>query len=128
MELRLQYCDCYASSPERSHDLRRHGAPDHVLGYFGSWHVRTPNYRADAEVCLWLPPEPVPVGYILEPSGEAYPVGGTAAAAPSQHEMVPQGLPAVREPTVAATGVVPLTSPTATPVAEQRTVPLGLPV
>ena len=29
----------------------------------GTWHVRTPNYRGDAEMVLWLPPVPVVIGY-----------------------------------------------------------------
>ena len=38
------------------------GAPPHAIGWFGTWHVRTFNYRGDAMMALWLPPTHVPVG------------------------------------------------------------------
>ena len=85
VELRLQLADLHASSPERAHDLRLFGCPEGSIGYFGSWHVRTGQYRGDAEMALWLPPVPVAVGYLVTPStSSAAPVGlPVCAAAPS---------------------------------------------
>ena len=34
-----------------------------LIGFYGTWHVRTPNYNGDAEMVLWLPPVPVVVGH-----------------------------------------------------------------
>ena len=106
VELRLQLCDCHASSPERSADLRMYGCPEGAVGYFGSWHVRTSHYRGDAEMCLWLPPAPVPIGYVLNPH---CPSGGLCPRAVGMPEVVPVGMPAVQEP------AMPVALPVASP-------------
>ena len=48
-------------------ELRACGCPEGAVGLFGTWHIRVPNggYEGDAEMCLWLPPEPVAIGYVV---------------------------------------------------------------
>ena len=72
VELRLLNCVLAESAPplhgvaRPQHDLARYGAPPHAIGWFGTWHVRTFNYRGDAMMALWLPPTHVPVGMEVE--------------------------------------------------------------
>lgn len=66
VELRLIFCsNLYGALPERAADLQRFGVPPNsAAGFFGTWHVRLPRYRGDAEMCLWLPAMPVDIGYV----------------------------------------------------------------
>ena len=61
--LRLTCCQVEKALPERADELRRWGMPPGCVGFFGTWHVRVPNYEGDAEMVLWLPPVPVIVGF-----------------------------------------------------------------
>lgn len=82
VELRLTLCDMHAVLPERSHELSRYGAPPGTVAFYGTWHVRTRNYKGDAEMVLWLPPVPVVVGHMIQPGTGVGPVvGGTVVNA-----------------------------------------------
>ena len=65
VELRLIASELHAALPERSAELLRWGAPLGVVGFYGTWHIRTRKYCGDAEMCLWLPPVPVVIGYTI---------------------------------------------------------------
>jgi hypothetical protein len=65
VELRLIASELHAALPERSAELLRWGAPLGVVGFYGTWHIRTRKYSGDAEMCLWLPPVPVVIGYTI---------------------------------------------------------------
>ena len=68
VELRLQYTELAAALPSRrANELRGCGAPPGAVGLLGTWHIRVPDggYEGDAEMCLWLPPEPVAIGYVI---------------------------------------------------------------
>ena len=68
VSLRLTLCDVHAVLPDQSHYLSRHGAPPGTVGFYGTWHVRTPGYSGDAEMVLWMPPgPPVVVGHAVRP-------------------------------------------------------------
>ena len=41
----------------------------------GTWHVRTRHYSGDAEMVLWLPPVPVVIGHVVQPSAQASAAG-----------------------------------------------------
>ena len=105
VELRLLNCVLAESAPplhglaRPQHDLARYGAPPHAIGWFGTWHVRTFNYRGDAMMALWLPPTHVPVGYVIEP------VMGTAIGS------VPQGVPIVVAGVAVADEALPMAVP-----------------
>ena len=87
VELRLTCCELTAALPERAAELQTWGAPQHGIGFYGTWHVRTPGYRGDAEMCLWLPPQAVPIGYVIQQTSGA--AGGATGVAGG----VPMGLP-----------------------------------
>jgi len=89
VELRLVCCALEAALPERVLELRRWGMPPAAVGFFGTWHVRTANYRGDAEMVLWLPPQPVPVGFIIAQTSEPHMVGLPPAGHP---HMPPPGM------------------------------------
>lgn len=61
--LRLTYSALYETLPDRAAELQRYGAP--AQGFYGTWHIRLPDYQGDAEMCLWLPAAPVVVGYVV---------------------------------------------------------------
>ena len=65
VELRLTCCDLFATLPSRAPELQSWGCPPGNVGFYGTWHVRTRNYKGDAEMCLWLPPVPVVIGYVI---------------------------------------------------------------
>jgi len=65
VQLRLTCCELHAALPQRSLVLQQWGAPLGVVGFYGSWHIRTHRYNGDAEMCLWLPPEPVVIGHVI---------------------------------------------------------------
>jgi len=66
--LRLTCCDLARALPDKWDELARFGAPPGVVGFFGTWHVRTRNYSGDAQMVLWLPPEPVMIGHVITQS------------------------------------------------------------
>lgn len=65
VELRLMCCELLKVLPQRAAELQAWGVSAGVVGFYGIWHVRTPNYNGNAEMCLWLPPEPVVVGHVI---------------------------------------------------------------
>jgi len=68
VQLRLRCCELMGALPARAEELQRWGAPMGVIGFYGTWHVRTANYCGDADMCLWLPPTPVVVGHVITQS------------------------------------------------------------
>ena len=98
VELRLTCCVLDAALPERAAELRRWGEPAHAIGFYGTWHVRTAGYRGDAEMCLWLPPQPVPIGYVIQQTCAGGGVADGAAAVAVPMGLPPMGLPAPRGP------------------------------
>ena len=65
VELRLTCCDLFAALPSRAAELQSWGCPPGNVGFYGTWHVRTRKYKGDGEMCLWLPPVPVVIGYVI---------------------------------------------------------------
>jgi len=63
VQLRLTCCQLMVALPRRAAELRMWGAPADVIGFYGTWHIRLPHYKGDGEMCLWLPPAPVVIGY-----------------------------------------------------------------
>ena len=84
VELRLTSCVLGSAIPERAAELESWGAPPGVVGFFGTWHIRTRNYKGDAEMCLWLPAVPVVAGYVIQQQHipSAQPVAVAEAVAP----------------------------------------------
>ena len=68
VQLRLTCCELMDALPGRAEELRSWGAPEDVIGFYGAWHVRTPRYSGDAEMCLWRPPVPVVIGHVITQS------------------------------------------------------------
>jgi len=104
--LRLTYCVLSEVIPEQMGHLRPHGLQDGVVGLYGVWHVRTPHYNGDAEMCLWLPPTPVAQGYLILPQDGVvadYPVAvatPVASASPPvfDHYVAPSFVPEGERP------------------------------
>jgi hypothetical protein len=65
VELRLTCCDLFAALPSRAAEFQSWGCPPGNVGFYGTWHVRTRKYKGDGEMCLWLPPVPVVIGYVI---------------------------------------------------------------
>lgn len=66
VQLRLTAVELHAALPEWSADMQSFGAPPPatgLVGFYGTWHIRTPRYNGDAEMVLWLPPVPVVIGH-----------------------------------------------------------------
>ena len=70
VQLRLTRCELAAALP-RHLRVEQWGVPSGQVGFVGTWHVRTPGYSGDAEMCLWLPPVPVVIGHVISEGGGA---------------------------------------------------------
>ena len=65
VQLRLHCCELMAAVPGHAAELCAWGAPPGVVGFYGTWHVRTAKYNGDGEMCLWLPPKAVLIGHVI---------------------------------------------------------------
>jgi len=59
----LTCCDLVAAVPELSAELMAWGMPPGTVGFYGFWKVEQGGFQDIGEMCLWLPPVPVVVGY-----------------------------------------------------------------
>ena len=62
--------EALGGDPAQAADLHTCGVVAGQIGFYGTWHVRHERadgscFHDDAEMCLWLPPEPVVIGYKL---------------------------------------------------------------
>ena len=62
VSIELTCCDLDAALPEGGRAPGVGGAAG-AIGFYGVWHVVVPGFEDLGEMCLWLPPVPVVVGY-----------------------------------------------------------------
>ena len=81
MHIELTCCELLRTLPDKASDLQAWGAPGDVVGFYGMWQLSVPGFSDFGEMCLWLPPVPVVIGYVITRS-----VVTTATTTASDHD------------------------------------------